>query len=281
MDYLLEVNRLEKSYKKNDFNIRNISLTVQPGEVVALVGKNGCGKSTLINTLVGNRFKDNGEIKFFGEVVADSDNKHKEYLGVVFDDLRVPHKLTISEIDKAFAQIYQTWDSDQFNSLITEFDLPSNKKVKTFSRGMKMKAAIAIALAHDSRLLILDEATAGMDASGREEVLEILEDYVKEDNGIMLSSHISSDIASLATKIIFMKDGRIVLTEEKDNLFDHYGIVEQSEEEFNVPEELIVASRLYQGKRRTLVNDCAQVEGAEPLRQIDDATKLLMRGELK
>ena len=280
MDYLLNVKDLDKSYKDSEFTLSDLNLTIRPGEVVGLVGKNGSGKSTLINTLVGNRFPSSGEIEFFDQKVTSENEQYKEYLGVVFDDLRVPHKLDIKHIEKAFSHIYQTWDSDKFNELIQQFELPTNRPVKDFSRGMKMKVAISMALAHDSRLLILDEATAGMDVSGREEVLDILEDYVSEENGIMISSHISEDIETIATKLVFMRDGRIILTEEKEKLLQQYGIVRQTVEEFNVPNQVLVATREHRGERISLVNDVAQVEGAESLSSIDDATKILMRGEI-
>ena len=280
MDYLLNVKDLNKSYKDSEFTLSGLNLTIRPGEVVGLVGKNGSGKSTLINTLVGNRFPSSGEIEFFDQKVTSENEQYKEYLGVVFDDLRVPHKLDIKHIEKAFSHIYQTWDSDKFNELIQQFELPTNRPVKDFSRGMKMKVAISMALAHDSRLLILDEATAGMDVSGREEVLDILEDYIGENNGIMISSHISEDIETIATKLVFMRDGRIILTEEKEKLLQRYGIVRQPVEEFYVPNQVLVASREYRGERISLVNDYTKVKGAESLNSIDDATKILMRGEI-
>lgn len=280
MDYLLNVKDLNKSYKDSEFTLSGLNLTIRPGEVVGLVGKNGSGKSTLINTLVGNRFPSSGEIEFFDQKATSQNDQYKEYLGVVFDDLRVPHKLDIKHIDKAFSHIYQTWDSDKFNELIQQFELPTNRQVKDFSRGMKMKVAISMALAHDSRLLILDEATAGMDVSGREEVLDILDDYIGEENGIMISSHISEDIETIATKLVFMRDGRIILTEEKEKLLQQYGIVRQPVEELYVPNQVLVASREYRGERISLVNDYTQVEGAESLNSIDDATKILMRGEI-
>ena len=280
MDYLLNVKDLNKSYKDSEFTLSGLNLTIRPGEVVGLVGKNGSGKSTLINTLVGNRFPSSGEIEFFDQKATSQNDQYKEYLGVVFDDLRVPHKLDIKHIDKAFSHIYQTWDSDKFNELIQQFELPTNRQVKDFSRGMKMKMAISMALAHDSRLLILDEATAGMDVSGREEVLDILDDYIGEENGIMISSHISEDIETIATKLVFMRDGRIILTEEKEKLLQQYGIVRQPVEEFYVPNQVLVASREYRGERISLVNDYTKVKGAESLNSIDDATKILMRGEI-
>lgn len=280
MEHLLQVQDLNKSYKKSNFHLKDISLTLQPGEIIGLFGKNGSGKSTLINTLVGNRFKDSGEISFFDQVISDKDHAYKEHIGVVFDDLRVPDKLEIKDMDKVFADIFKTWNSDRFFEVIQRFELPTNVQIKTFSRGMRMKAALAMALAHDTKLLILDEATAGMDVSGREEVIEMLEDYISEGNGILISSHISEDIEHLATKLIFMRDGEIVLQESKEELLNQYGIVEVDEhDDLDIPQDIIIASRVRQGQRQTLVKDWSSVTNANPLNTIDDATKLIMRGD--
>ncbi len=234
----------------------------------------------MINTLVGNRFKDSGDISFFDQVISDKDHAYKEHIGVVFDDLRVPDKLEIKDMDKVFANIFKTWNNDRFFEVIQRFELPTNAQIKTFSRGMRMKAALAMALAHDTKLLILDEATAGMDVSGREEVIEMLEDYISEGNGILISSHISEDIEHLATKLIFMRDGEIVLQESKEELLNQYGIVEVDEhDDLNIPQDIIIASRVRQGQRQILVKDWSSVTNAHPLNTIDDATKLIMRGD--
>ena len=279
MEHLLQVQDLNKSYKKSNFHLKDISLTLQPGEVIGLIGKNGSGKSTLINTLVGNRFKDSGDF-IFDQVISDKNHAYKEHIGVVFDDLRVPDKLEIKDMDKVFADIFKTWNSDRFFEVIQRFELPTNVQIKTFSRGMRMKAALAMALAHDTKLLILDEATAGMDVSGREEVIEMLEDYISEGNGILISSHISEDIEHLATKLIFMRDGEIVLQESKEELLNQYGIVEVDEhDDLDIPQDIIIASRVRQGQRQILVKDWSSVTNANPLNTIDDATKLIMRGD--
>lgn len=280
MEHLLQVQHLNKSYRKPQFHLKDISLTLRPGEVIGLIGKNGSGKSTLINTLVGNRFKDSGEISFFDQVVSDKDYAYKEHIGVVFDDLRVPDKLEIKDMDKVFANIFKTWNSDRFFEVIQRFELPTNAQIKTFSRGMRMKAALAMALAHDTKLLILDEATAGMDVSGREEVIEMLEDYISEGNGILISSHISEDIEHLATQLVFMRDGEVVLQENKEALLKQYGIVEIDEQDdLDIPQDIIIASRVRHGKRQILINDWSRVTNAHPLNTIDDATKLIMRGD--
>ncbi|MBH4736717.1 ABC transporter ATP-binding protein [Staphylococcus aureus] len=280
MTTLLNVDRVNKQYKDSEFKLQDASLTIATNETVGLIGKNGSGKSTLINILVGNRHKDNGSITFFGEEHAAGDFEYKEHIGVVFDDLRVPNKLTIKDIDKVFQSIYTTWNSQKFFDLIKYFELPLQTKIKTFSRGMRMKIALTIALSHDVKLLILDEATAGMDVSGREEVMELLEDFVAQGGGILISSHISEDIEQLADKLVFMKDGRMILTEQKDRLLAQYGIVTTEDEDVEIPKHLIIASRLSKGKYQILVKDYAEIENAEPLKHIDDATKIIMRGEV-
>ncbi|HBC3997622.1 TPA: ABC transporter ATP-binding protein [Staphylococcus aureus] len=280
MTTLLNVDRVNKQYKDSDFKLQDASLTIATNETVGLIGKNGSGKSTLINILVGNRLKDNGSIAFFGEEHAMDDVEYKEHIGVVFDDLRVPNKLTIKDIDKVFQSIYTTWNSQKFFDLIKYFELPLQTKIKTFSRGMRMKIALTIALSHDVKLLILDEATAGMDVSGREEVMELLEDFVTQGGGILISSHISEDIEQLANKLVFMKDGRMILTEQKDILLAQYGIVTTGDKDVEIPKHLIIASRLSKGKYQILVKDYAEFENAEPLKHIDDATKIIMRGEV-
>ncbi|HDK4770460.1 TPA: ABC transporter ATP-binding protein [Staphylococcus aureus] len=280
MTTLLNVDSVNKQYKDSVFKLQDASLTISTNETVGLIGKNGSGKSTLINILVGNRHKDNGSITFFGEEHTVDDVEYKEHIGVVFDDLRVPNKLTIKDIDKVFQSIYMTWNSQKFFDLIKYFELPLQTKIKTFSRGMRMKIALTIALSHDVKLLILDEATAGMDVSGREEVMEILEDFVAQGGGILISSHISEDIEHLADKLVFMKDGRMILTEQKDILLAQYGIVTTEDKDVEIPKHLIIASRLSKGKYQILVKDYAEIENAEPLKHIDDATKIIMRGEV-
>jgi len=276
---VLEINNLNTSYHNSEFRLSNISFSIKPGEIVGLIGKNGSCKSTLINTLVGNRLKDSGSMTFFDEEVTNSEFKYKEHIGVVFDDLRIPNKLPLQSIDKVFTHIYETWNSQTFFSLIKEFELPSINEIKTFSRGMRMKAALSIALSHNSKLLIRNEATAGMDVSRREQVMEILEDYVGEDRAILISSHISDDIEQFATQLLFMRDGKIILQEDKDVLLNNYGIVDQPLEAFNIPNELLIASRKRKNRQISLVSNYQVILEEKPIRSLVDATKIIMRGD--
>lgn len=280
MEKFLDIQNLNKSYTNSEFRLSNISFSIGQGEVIGLIGKNGSGKSTLINTIVGNRHKDSGSIRFFDEEVSEEDVQYKEHIGVVFDDLRVPNKLTLTSIDKVFTNIYNTWNSDKFFSLVKEFELPTHNQITTFSRGMRMKTALSISMAHDSKLLILDEATAGMDVSGREQVIEILEDFVAQGNSILISSHISEDIEQLANQLVFMRDGEIILKESKEELLKNYGIVDQPVESFNISNDYLVASRQRNHNRISLVNNHHEVPEAKQINNIDDATKIIMRGEV-
>ncbi|REI07311.1 ABC transporter ATP-binding protein [Staphylococcus felis] len=280
MDSYLNVKNLCKSYKNSTFKLNNISFTIDTNEIVGLIGKNGSGKSTLINTLVGNKFKNDGEIYFFGNSIKHNDVSYKQNIGVVFDDIRLPHKLNITQIDKVFSKIYFNWNSKKFNNLITLFELPINQKLSTFSRGMSMKVSIAVALSHESRLLLLDEATAGMDSSSREEVKELLTEFKSEGNSILITSHISDDIEDLADKLIFMKNGEIVFVILKEELYENYGVCKiEDMNSFNHDHPDIIAS--HNNKGEALVKKGEKFSNISPLKNIDQATNIIMRGTIR
>ncbi|MEB6838066.1 ABC transporter ATP-binding protein [Staphylococcus simulans] len=280
MDSYLKVKNLCKSYKNSTFKLDNISFTIDTNEIVGLIGKNGSGKSTLINTLVGNKLKNSGEIYFFGNSIKHNDVSYKQNIGVVFDDIRLPDKLNITQIDKVFSKIYFNWNSKKFNNLITFFELPIDQKLSTFSRGMSMKVSIAVALSHESRILLLDEATAGMDSSSREEVKELLSEFKSEGNSILITSHISDDIEDLADKLIFMKNGGIVFIISKDELYENYGIFKIKDmNSFNYNHPDIIAS--HSNKREALVKKGKEFSNVSPLKNIDQATNIIMRGSTR
>lgn len=280
MNKLLEVEHLEKSIANSEFKIKDISFEVNEGETVALIGNNGSGKSTTIKTVMGDYIKDSGVIKFFGDEVGQEDYTYKNSVGVVFDELKLTKKLPIGRVNSIMNAMYESWHTEQFLKLLNFFNLPQNRRVETLSRGMSMKLAIAIALSHDSRLLILDEATAGLDAASREQVLELLEDFVDQGNGIVLSSHISEDIETIADRLVFLRDGAIVMNVRKQELYDDFGITEMTTDEFNqVDSNSIYAYQERKGHIKALVNKNTTDYKVEHINNIDQVTKILMRGE--
>lgn len=231
----LEIKNLFKSYKNSDFKLDNVNLKVPMGNIVGIVGENGVGKSTIINTIFDIISKDSGDILFYGEVLSEQNKHLKNQIGVVFDVLSYSPEITIRKLEKVLIYIYDDFDSILFNNYIQKFGLPNNKKLKTFSRGMTMKLAIAVAISHSAKLLILDEATAGLDPVAREEVLDIFLDFIQnEQNSILMSSHITTDLEKVADYIVFIDKGKIILSESKDNLIYNYGIARLKQDDFNL-----------------------------------------------
>lgn len=179
MEYALQVENLCKSYKNTDFKLKDVSITIPKGTIMGFVGKNGAGKSTTINTILNIIPKDSGDIKFFGQEMTDDNKKLRDDIGVVFDSSNFYGDLTPKKLEKVFSDIYSNWDKELFEGLLERFDIPNNKKIKTFSRGMLMKLSIGAALSHKAKFLILDEATAGLDPVIREEILDVFLEYIE------------------------------------------------------------------------------------------------------
>lgn len=234
MDYALKVKNLCKTYKNTYFKLDNITFSIPKGSIMGFVGKNGAGKSTTINSILNIIKKDSGIVKFFNCNIDDDSNFIKENIGVVFDTINFHEDLTAKKIEKVLSDIYKNWDKDLFFSYLKKFKIPIDKKIKTFSRGMTMKLSISIALSHKAKLLILDEATAELDPVVREEILDTFLDFVEdENNSILISSHISSDLEKIADYITVIDDGKIILTENKDTLIYDYGIARMKQNDFN------------------------------------------------
>jgi len=197
MSTAIEMKNVKKIY--SDFLLDNVNLTLPTGCIMGLIGENGAGKSTTIKSLLGLNKIDGGEISIFGESMSGHAKEIKERLGVVLDDNCFPENLSGKEINRIMSQVYANWSPKTFYSFLTKFSLPERKPVKNYSRGMKMKLSIAVALSHDSRLLILDEATSGLDPMAREELLDVFQEYIQDENhSILLSSHILSDLEKSA-----------------------------------------------------------------------------------
>lgn len=221
---VIQVEGLVKQY--NNFQLGPVSFSVPEGSIVGFIGENGAGKTTTIKAIMGMLKPDEGQIKIFGKEQQDKDAAWKEQVGVVLDTCRFPENMTPEDVGKVMAQIYSTWDGNKYTYYLKKFRIDCNKYVKELSRGMGMKLSLAVALSHDSKLLILDEATSGLDPVVRKETLDIFLDFVQEENHtIFLSSHITSDIEQIADYILLIHQGKILLYENKDSLLYEYGVL--------------------------------------------------------
>lgn len=256
MTSLLEIKNISKSYGEK-VGLKDVTFNVPPGSIVGFIGDNGAGKSTTFKIVLGLISKDAGIVKLFGEENINKHPKIKEKIGVVFDAANLPAHLTIKQLNKVFNKMFDSWDQDNFYRLVSSFSLPIDKKVNKFSRGMSMKLSVAVALSHNAKLLLLDEATGGLDPSSREEMLDELQSFVSKGNGgILLSSHIMSDIEKIASHLVIINDGEILLNEEKDKVLDNYAVVDVDEEQMNsLNQDIIVAKRNCGSYFSVLVSD--------------------------
>lgn len=224
MTNAIELKHIEKSF--GEFTLRDVSLSIPTGTICGLVGENGAGKSTLIRILMGALRPDSGAAVTLGADVSAPDFlRVKEDIGVVLDEAYFPESLNALQVGDVMARTYRRWDGKQYQTYLARFGLPEKKQFKDFSRGMKMKLAIAVALSHSPRLLVLDEATSGLDPIVRDEVLEIFNEFTREeDHSILLSSHILSDLEKLCDYIAFLHQGRLLFCDEKDRLLEEYAI---------------------------------------------------------
>ncbi len=231
MENILEVKNLSKKYI--GFELKNISFDLPKGMIMGFIGENGAGKTTTIKAIL-DIIKDyNGEIKIFGLDNGKDDKQIKEDIGVVLDDMFFPEILLPKEINYIMKDIYKNWDSELFFKYLKDFNLPTNKQIKTLSKGMRKKLEIATALSHHPKLLILDEPTSGLDPVARDEVIDIFQDFIQnEECSILLSSHITTDLEHIADYITFINNGEILLSKTRDELLDNYGIVKCTDSEF-------------------------------------------------
>lgn len=241
-DSALEITNLTKNF--NFFNLGPININVPKGVIVGLIGKNGSGKSTLIKLILGLINKNSGEINILGQNNYKND-EIKEDIGFVFDDLFFPETLNIKNIMSFCSNIYKKWDNEKFCKLIKSFDLPDNLAIKNFSRGMKMKLSMAICLSHNAKILFLDEATSGLDPVIRDEILDLLLEFMQDENHtIIISSHILSDLEKISDHLLFIDDGKILFFEEKDKLIEDYLVYSLDHDEIDsIDEKQIIGRR--------------------------------------
>lgn len=235
----LEIRNLTKSYP--GFTLDNINLTLPSGCIMGLIGENGAGKSTTIKLILDMIHKDNGSITILGKNNGDNIELTKEDIGVVMDEVGIPECLTVKQVGNVMKHTFQNWDEAEYARLVQKLALPDKKQFKEFSRGMKMKLGIAIALSHNAKLLILDEATSGLDPVVRDEVVEMFSDFTRdESHSILISSHIVSDLEKLCDYIAFLHKGKLLLCEEKDQLLAEYGLIHCTADELqSLPSDAI------------------------------------------
>ena len=222
----IEITNLTKKYK--GFTLDNLCLNLPKGCIMGLIGENGAGKSTTIKMLLDIVRPDGGDIKIFGEKPTAI---QKNDIGVVLDEVGVPESFTIKDINAVMKHSFNNWNEQTFFQYMAKFKLPEKKNFKTFSKGMKMKMGIAIALSHDAKLLILDEPTSGLDPVVRDEIVEILNDFTRdESHSILISSHIVSDLEKICDYIAFLHNGKLMLCEEKDRLLEQFCFINTTED---------------------------------------------------
>ena len=265
------------------FAIEDLNLAVPEGTVCGLVGENGAGKSTTIRLLMGALRPDGGTAEVLGmDNQSPAFREVKKDVGVVLDEAYFPEVLTALQVGRVLRATYRRWDDGTYQGLLRRFDLPERKPFKEYSRGMRMKLAIAAALSHHPRLLVLDEATAGLDPIVRDEVLDLFREFTRaEDHSILISSHILSDLEKLCDSVAFLHQGKLLFCQEKDALLEEYGLfagtAEQAE---NLPPEAVIGREASQyGGVRALVRRDG-VNPALPLERptVEDVILYMVKG---
>lgn len=228
----IEISGLTKKY--DGFTLDNVSFSVPKGSIMGFIGQNGAGKTTTIKAILNIISKDSGTIKMFGLDNVQNEVEIKENIAVVFDELPIHDALSIKNINIIMRDIFSKWDESVFFGYIQRFGLPVKKKIGQFSKGMKMKLQIAIALSHNARLLVMDEATTGLDPVVRNEILDIFLEYLQdENNSILMSSHITSDLEKIADSVTFIDKGKILLTGYKDEILENHGLIKCTKEDYS------------------------------------------------
>ena len=274
MKSILEVKGLSKTYKNSDFRLNEVSFSIPQGAIMGFVGENGAGKTTTIGCILNTLIKDSGTVKIFDKEVTISSTNIRDDIGVVYDSNYIPDHLTPAKISSAMRHIYTNWDKGLFQEYLHKFKLPQDKKIKTFSRGMTMKLGVATALSHHPKLLILDEATSGLDPIVRDDILDVFLDFVQNENhSILLSSHITSDLEKVADYITFIHDGSIIFSEMKDTLKYNYGIMRLRAAQFEeIDKHDMLAYRRHDYQTDVLVADKQSVAKKYPDVIIDNVS---------
>ena len=233
MDNILELHQVCKTFPRTNFTLDHVSFSVPYGSIMGFVGENGAGKTTTIGCVLNTVSKDSGTIKIFGKELADTDTELKEKIGVVYDGDNFPAYWTAEQLSDVMQGLYTNWDNELFKKYLNDFRLLPNQKIKSYSRGMTMKLAVAAALSHYPQLLILDEATSGLDPIMRDDMLDVFLEFVQDENhSILLSSHITSDLEKIADYITFIHNGKLIMAASKNDLVYNFAVMRCKESQF-------------------------------------------------
>lgn len=268
----IEINGLTKKY--DGFTLDNVSFSVPKGSIMGFIGQNGAGKTTTINSILNIVKKDSGEIKLLGCDNEKEEYEAKKQMAAVFDELPFDDRLNAIAIDKTLREIYDEWSTETFFGYLDRFALPRKKKFGEFSKGMKMKLQIASALSHNAKLLIMDEATTGLDPVVRNEILDIFLEYLQnEEHSILMSSHITSDLDKIADSVTFIDKGKLLISGYKDDILDSHGILKCTKEDYKeIAPEDIVSARINDFGAEIMVSDKAACSRKYSGAVIDNAT---------
>ncbi|MBD5517371.1 MAG: ABC transporter ATP-binding protein [Lachnospiraceae bacterium] len=286
MENILELQQVSKTFSKSNFTLDNVSFSLPYGAILGFVGENGAGKTTTIGCILNTIAKDGGIVKLFGREMLDADTDIREKIGVVYDGDNFPGHWTAEQLSKIMQGVYTNWDDKRFRRYLKDFQLPPRQRIKHYSRGMTMKLAIAAALAHHPQLLILDEATSGLDPIMRDEMLDIFLDFVQEeDHSILFSSHITSDLEKVADYITFIHNGSLIMTVSKNDLAYHYAVMRCKGSQFLALDR----SDIIAYRKRDFQIDVLVSDGKEAQRKyrdvivdnvsLDEIMVLLVKGE--
>ena len=286
MENILELQGISKTFSKSNFALDKLSFSLPYGAILGFVGENGAGKTTTIGCILNTVKKDDGVVKLFGREMQDNDTEIREKIGVVYDGDNFPGFWTAKQLSEVMGGIYTQWDNALFQKYLEDFHLPPKQKIKDYSRGMTMKLAIAVALSHHPQLLILDEATSGLDPIMRDEMLDVFLEFVQEEShSILLSSHITSDLEKVADYITFIHNGKLIMTVSKNDLAYNYAVMRCKESQFLAldPHDIIAY------RKRDFQIDVLVSNGKEAQRKyknsvvdqvsVDEITLLLVKGE--
>ena len=271
MKNILSVSELTKNYP--GFSLSQVGFELPGGSIMGLIGENGAGKTTTLKLILGLLKPDGGQVTLFGRPQTGDDLAVKEQIGVVMDGSFFSEYMTSADVGSSLRYFYKAFDPNQYRRWLDRFSLPSTKKVKDFSRGMKMKLALAAALSHSPRLLILDEATSGLDPVVRSEVLDVFLEFIQdEEHSILFSSHITSDLEQVADYITFIHQGQVIFNNSKDSLLEEYGVLHCGQSHYEVLDQSdIIGCRKNRFGCDALVKNRAEFQARHPGLVVDPA----------